>query len=107
MRFETLRHKPFRIGFLPENTRSYERVVRCLTNAGFGSIRVQINRDHSMATFRLKWGTQSRLRGQRQAHARLLRLLLTGGFKLNRSDLSPITISSSGVEGAFSPVRLR
>jgi hypothetical protein len=81
-------------------------MVKCFTNAGFGSVRFQINRDHSMAMFRLRWGTRSRFRGQRQAQTYVLRLLRAGGFRLDPDNLSPIAFRRDGVEGAFSPVRL-
>jgi hypothetical protein len=100
-------HKPFRIGFLAGDSPPLQRLIECFTKAGFRRIRIQINRDHSMATFRLRWGTHSRFRGQRQAHACVLRLLRAEGFRLNSKDLSPIAFRSNEVDGAFSPVRLR
>ena len=107
MRFECPAIKPVRIGFLPESAPLHKQMIECFTNAGFSTVRVQINRDGSMASFCLRWGTHSRFRGQRQAHAYLLRLLQAGGFKLSPNDLSPIAFRGDGVEGAFSPVRLR
>lgn len=95
------------IGFLAERAPLHKRMVECFTKGGFRGIRVQINRDQSMATFRLGWGTHSRFRSQRQARECLLRLLLAGGFKVNRNGLSPVAFRRDGVEGAISPVRLR
>lgn len=100
-------HKPFRIGFLPKGSPVHQRMFECFTNAGFRGVRIQINRDHSMAMLRLRWGTHSRFRGQRQAHTCVLQLLRAGGFRLNPNDLSPIAFRGNGVEAAFCPVRLR
>lgn len=99
--------KPIWIGFLPESAPLHKRMIQCFTDAGFRAVRVQVNRDYSMATFGLRWGTHSWFRGQRQAHAYLLRLLQAGGFRLTPNGLSPIAFRGDGVEGAFSPVRLR
>ena len=99
--------KPVRIGFLSEGSTLHERLIECFTKAGFGGIRIQINHDHSMAMFRLRWGTHSRFRCQRQAHTCVLRLLHAEGFRLNPNDLSPIAFRDDAVEAAFSPVRLK
>lgn len=99
--------KPFWIGFLPESAPLHKRMIKCFTKAGFSNIRVQVTRDRSMANFRLTWGTHSRYRGQRQAHAYLLRQLQAGGFKLTPNELSPIVFRGNSVRGALSPVRRR
>lgn len=100
-------HKPSKIGFLPEGSPFHQRLLECFTKAGFKDIRIQINRDRSIATFRLQWGTYSRFCGLRQAHRCVLRLLRAAGFRLSPDDLSPIAFRDDGVEAAFCPVRLR
>jgi hypothetical protein len=92
-----------RIGFLPAGD-SFNRKVRdCFRRAGFKRIRLRLNQDRSMLSFRMLAGTHPALQTHRQAHASVRLLLRKVGVDFARDDELSVKLSGDALDGAFTP----
>lgn len=98
-----MRPKLETIGFLPASDPFNRKVRDCFRKAGFKRIRLQLNKDRSMLSFRMMPGTHPALQTHRQAHAAVRLLLRKAGVDFARNDELFVKINGDAVEGAFTP----
>jgi hypothetical protein len=91
------------IGFLPTSHPFNKRIRACFTQAGFTRIKLELNKDRSMLTFRMAHGKHWRFKTHRQAHAGVRLLLRKGGLDFATDHELFVKLTGDGIEGAFTP----
>lgn len=91
------------IGFLPDDDPYNLRVRACLERAGFQKVRLDLNADRSMLSFRMELGKHPRLATNKQAHATVRLLLRKAGIDFARPDELFVTLKGDLIDGAFTP----
>ena len=82
----------------------FNRKVRaCFEKAGFTSIKLELNKDRSMLSFRLEHGTHRAFKTQKQAHAAVRLLLRKAAVDFARTHELFVTLKGDVLDGAFTP----
>ena len=91
------------IGFLPASDPFNQKVRACFQKAGFQNIKLELNADRSLLSFKMLPGTHPAFKTHRQAHAAVRRLLRKAGVDFARSDELFVKLSGDAIDGAFTP----
>jgi hypothetical protein len=91
------------IGFAPDSDPFNRKVRACFEKAGFTSIKLELNADRSLLSFRMLPGTHPAFKTHRQAHAAVRLLLRKAGVDFARSNELFVKLSGDLIDGAFTP----